>query len=58
MSVTDSDYLLALGIGLLVMCAVYIGLRRAFGAEDQPIRRTMAIFSGVAGIVVTLFLIR
>ena len=51
-----SDFFLSLGIGLLVMCAVYIGLRRAFGGGDRSIRRAAAVFSAVAGIVVTLFL--
>lgn len=53
---TGSDFLLPLGIGLLVMCAVYIGLRRAFGSGDPTVRRAAAVFSAVAGIVVTLFL--
>jgi drug/metabolite transporter (DMT)-like permease len=50
------DSLVSLGIGLLVMCAVYVGLRRAFGSKDPTVRRAVAIFSAVAGIVVTLFL--
>jgi ABC-type sulfate transport system permease component len=50
------DSLVSLGIGLLVMCAVYVGLRRAFGGKDSTVRRAIAVFSAVAGIVVTLFL--
>ena len=53
---TSSDFLLPLGIGLLVMCAVYIGLRQGFGNRDPAIRRAVAVFSVVAGITVTLFL--
>jgi len=52
----SSDFCLSLGIGLLVTCAVYIGLRRAFGGRDLTIRRAVAVFSAVAGIVVTLVL--
>ena len=52
----SSDFLLSLRIGLLVMCAVYIGLRRGFGSRDPTIRRAVAAFSAVAGIMVTLFL--
>ena len=50
------DFVLSLGIGLLVMCAVYVGLRRAFSSRDPTVRRAVAAFSAVAGIVVTLFL--
>ena len=53
---TSSDFLLPLGIGLLVMCAVYIGLRQGFDSRDPTIRRAVAVFSVVAGIMVTLFL--
>jgi hypothetical protein len=52
----NSEFWLSLGIGLLAMCAVYIGLRRALGAGDPTIRRAAAVFSAVAGILVTLFL--
>ena len=52
----NTDFVLALCIGLLVECAVYIGLRRALGGKDVTIRRTTAVFSAVAGIVVALFL--
>ena len=56
MSLFTTEFVLACGIGLLVMCAVYIGLRRAFGRGDSTVRRASAVFSAVAGIVVTVFL--
>lgn len=52
----NSDFTLSLGIGLLVMLAIYIGLRRALGQNDLTIRRAMAVFSTVAGVMVTLYL--
>jgi drug/metabolite transporter (DMT)-like permease len=50
-----TNFLLALSIGLLVTCAVYIGLQKAFGVENLALRRAIAIFAAVAGIMVTLF---
>jgi hypothetical protein len=51
----SSDFLLSIGIGVLVTCAVYVGLRRALGA-DRTVRRAVAVFAAAGGIVVTLFL--
>ena len=51
-----TDLVLACCIGLLAMCAIYIGLRRAFGGGDSAIQRAMAVFSAVSGITVAWFL--
>ena len=50
------DFFLSIGIGVLVMCAAYFGLRLTLGTESRTLGRTMAVFSAVAGIVVTLVL--
>lgn len=50
-----NDLVLSLGIGILVTCAVYIGLRRAF-RNEPALRRAVILFAAVAGIVVTFFL--
>jgi len=51
-----TKFVLALSIGLLVTCVVYIGLQKAFGEGNPSSRRTVAVFSAVADIMVTLLL--
>ena len=52
----NSSFLLALSIGVLAMCAVYIGLRKVLGGGERTVQRATAVFAAVSGILVTLFL--
>jgi hypothetical protein len=40
----------------LVLAAVYIGLRPAFGREDVTVKKAIGVFAGGAGFLTTWFL--
>lgn len=50
------EFIQALLIGVLVMLAIYIGLQRAFGEASTSVRRAIAIFAAVVGILTMLWL--
>lgn len=52
----DGEFIQALAIGILVMTAVFIGLRRATVVKSQQTNRALAVFSAAFGILTTLFL--
>lgn len=43
-------------IGILVMTAVYIGLRRAFRVDLPSVRRGVIVFAAAAGLLTTFWL--
>jgi hypothetical protein len=47
---------LALGLGVLVLAAVYLTLGRVFSFKDPNVRKAAGLFAGSAGLVTTLFL--
>ena len=53
----DGAFLQALAIGILVMTAVFIGLRRAIDAQNQQVNRAMAVFAAACGVVTAFWLI-
>ena len=43
-------------IGLLVLAAIYLGLSRVFDVTKPSVRKALGVFSGVAGLLSTLWL--
>ncbi len=52
----ESMSLPSLLIGILVMLAIYLSLSRAFDTTNISVKRSLALFSAVVGLLTTLWL--
>ena len=52
-----ADLSLPLLLGILVMTAVFIGLRQVFASDAQPVRRAVIVFAAACGLLATVWLL-
>jgi hypothetical protein len=54
----DAVYLSALMVGVLVMLALYLSLARVIDVVDRSVKKSLALFCAVSGILTTFWLNR
>lgn len=54
----NTDFLMALLVGVLVLADVYLLLERVIGFRSPQARRAGGVFAGAAGMLTTLFFLQ
>ncbi len=52
----DTNLVLTLAIGLIVLAAIYLALDLVFPGRDPSVRKAKGVFAGAAGLLVAVYL--